>query len=42
MDLAKSINKESQGVVRIAGSAAKACTDKRMKNVAKLYLANYD
>ena len=30
MGLAKSINKESQEVVRIAGSAAKACTDKLM------------
>ena len=37
--LAKSINKESQEVVRIAESAGKACTDKRMKNVAKLYLS---
>ena len=33
VDLAKSINKESQEVVRIATSAAEACTDREMKNV---------
>ena len=33
VDLAKSINKESQEVVRIATSTAEACTDRRMKTV---------
>ena len=37
--LAKSINKESQEVVRIAGRTAEACTDKTMKNVS--YANNY-
>ena len=32
--LAKSINKESQEVGRIAGRTAEACTDKTMKNVS--------
>ena len=32
--LAKSINKESQEVARIAGKTAEACTDKTMKNVS--------
>ena len=32
--LAKSINKESKGVVRVAKSTAEACTDKIMKNVS--------
>ena len=36
MDLAKSINKESQEVVRVATSVAEACTDKMMKNVCWL------
>ena len=34
VDLAKSINKESQEVARIAGRTAEACTDKTMKNVS--------
>ena len=34
VDLAKSINKESQEVARIAGKTAEACTDKTMKNVS--------
>ena len=34
VDLAKSINKESQEVVRIARSTAEACTDKTMKKVS--------
>ena len=34
VDLAKSINKESQEVIRIAGSITEACTDKIMKNVS--------
>ena len=34
VDLAKSINKESQEVVRIARSTAEACTDRIMKNVS--------
>ena len=42
VDLAKSISKESQGVTRIAGRTAEACTDRIMKNVShvKSYLAN--
>ena len=35
VDLAKSINKESQQVARIARSTAEACTDERMKNVSR-------
>ena len=34
VDLAKSISKESQGVTRIAGRTAEACTDRIMKNVS--------
>ena len=34
VDLAKSINKESQEVMRVAKSTAEACTDKIMKNVS--------
>ena len=34
VSLAKSINKESQEVARIAGKTAEACTDKTMKNVS--------
>ena len=34
VDLAKSINKESQEVMRIARSTAEACTDRIMKNVS--------
>ena len=34
MDLAESINKESQKVVRTARSIAEACTDGRVKNVS--------
>ena len=34
VDLAKSINKESQEVTRIAGRTAEACTDRIMKNVS--------
>ena len=33
VDLAKSINKESQVVARIATNAAETCTDKKMKKV---------
>ena len=36
MDLAKSINKESQGVMKIATNVAEACTDKTMKKVLHL------
>ena len=36
MDLAKSINKESQGVMKIATSVAEACTDRIMKKVPTL------
>ena len=36
MDLAKSINTESQEVVRIAALTAEACTDRIMKNVSWL------
>ena len=32
-DLAKSINRESQEMVRIARSTAEACTDRTMKQV---------
>ena len=32
--LAKSINKESQEVVRIAGKTSESCTDKTLKNVS--------
>ena len=35
VDLAKSINKESQEVTRIAGRTAEACTDRIMKNVSR-------
>ena len=35
VDLAKSINKESQKVTRIAGRTAEACTDRIMKNVSR-------
>ena len=40
VDLAKRINKESQEVMRIAGSIAEACTDKIMRTVShdRLYL----
>ena len=34
VDLAKSINKESQEVARIAKSVAEACTDRIMKIVS--------
>ena len=34
VDLAKSISKESQEVMRVAKSIAEACTDKIMKNVS--------
>ena len=34
VSLAKSINKESQEVARIAGKTAEACTDKTMKCVS--------
>ena len=34
MDLAKTINKVSQAVVRVAKTTAEACTDGRMKNVS--------
>ena len=34
MDLAKSINEESQEVKKIAESIAKVCTDKTMKRVS--------
>ena len=37
VDLAKSINKESQDVVRIATSIAEACTDRTMKHVRLSY-----
>ena len=33
LDLAKSINKESQEIVRVATSTAEACTDRIMKQV---------
>ena len=38
VDLAKSINKESLEVVRIAKSAAEACTDRIMKQVNWTYM----
>ena len=34
VSLAKSINKESQEVARIAGRTAEVCTDKTMKTVS--------
>ena len=37
MDLAKTINKESQDVVRIATCTAEACTDRTMKHVRLSY-----
>ena len=33
VDLANSINKESQGVIKITTNVAEACTDKIMKKV---------